>query len=239
MPTQDEIAHQQNMLSIYRRNLKHLVRQAGHFGSEDEAPVHIANSLKEARDNIQRIKGILRGWSVAVTDDPDDEPPGAQSQPSVPAPPSSARSDTTEPRAKDPQFEYDVFISYSHADEQWVEQVLLKRLEDAGLRVCIDFRDFIPGKPAIVNMQDAATQSRHTVLVLTDAWIKSEWTLFESLLTRTSDPAGLRRRTVPLRLHKVDLPDFISMLTWVDFTRPEREDSAWRQLLKALEAPIA
>jgi tetratricopeptide (TPR) repeat protein len=134
------------------------------------------------------------------------------------------------------EYPYDVFISYSHADEEWVTDMLLPRLEGAGLRVCIDYRDFVAGKPALVNMQDAAKNSRHTVLVLTPAWVESEWTFYESLLTRTSDPAGLQRRTVPLRLQPWELPGFISMLTWVDFTRPDRLDIAWTQLLTAVGA---
>ncbi|TEU11656.1 MAG: toll/interleukin-1 receptor domain-containing protein, partial [Anaerolineales bacterium] len=89
----------------------------------------------------------------------------------------------------------------------------------------IDFRDFTPGKPALLNMQDAALDSRHTVLVLTPAWVDSQWTLYESLLTRTADPAGLQRRTVPLHLEPCDLPPFISMLTWVDFSRADLSTS--------------
>jgi hypothetical protein len=134
-------------------------------------------------------------------------------------------------------FDYDVFISYSHDDEAWVTGTLLPRLEGAGLRACIDFRDFTPGKPALVNMQDAVKNSRHTLLVLTTAWVESEWTLYESLLTRTKDPAGLQRRTVPLRLQPCEIPEFISMLTWVDFTRPDRLEIPWTQLLTALGAP--
>lgn len=134
---------------------------------------------------------------------------------------------------------YDVFISYSRRDEAWVTGALLPRLEKAGLRVCIDFRDFIPGKPALMNMQDAVKNSRHTLLVLTPAWVESQWTLYESLLIRTQDPAGLQRRTVPLRLQPCDIPDFISMLTYVDFTRPDRLDTAWSRLLTALGAPDA
>jgi len=129
-----------------------------------------------------------------------------------------------------------MFISYSHQDEDWVVNTLLPRLEEAGLRACIDFRDFIAGKPALVNMQDAVKHSRHTLLILTPAWVESQWTFYESLLTRTADPAGLQRRTVPLRLQPCELPEFISLLSWVDF-RPDRQDIAWRQLLTALGAP--
>jgi hypothetical protein len=136
--------------------------------------------------------------------------------------------------SEEKEYAYDVFVSYSHQDEDWVEGRLLPRLEGAGLRVCIDFRDFVPGKAALLNMQDAARDSRHTVLVLTPAWVEGEWTLYEALLARSADPAGLARRTVPLLLEGCALPEFVSALTYVDFTRPGREELAWRQLLAGL-----
>ncbi|MBL0346820.1 toll/interleukin-1 receptor domain-containing protein [Candidatus Villigracilis affinis] len=75
----------------------------------------------------------------------------------------------------DTEFKYDVFISYSHKDEKWADKVLRQRLDDAGLKVCIDYRDFEAGKMALLNMQDAAKQSKHIVLVLTRNWLNSEW----------------------------------------------------------------
>jgi tetratricopeptide (TPR) repeat protein len=137
------------------------------------------------------------------------------------------------------EFKYDVFISYSGTDESWVVDSLLPALENAGLKVCIHFRDFEPGRPAIINMQDAAENSRHTILVMTPDWVSREWTLYEGILTRTNDPAGLQRRTIPLLLKKCDAPKFISMLTWVDLTRKDREAIAWKQLFNALDKPDA
>jgi hypothetical protein len=75
MTSQADIEHQQTLLRTYRRNLAHLVRQAASYGGEDAAPIHIANNLDDARANIARIKGILRGWGVKVEDGPDDEAP--------------------------------------------------------------------------------------------------------------------------------------------------------------------
>jgi hypothetical protein len=43
----------------------------------------------------------------------------------------------------DKEFKYDVFISYSHKDQEWVRNILLPTLEKQGLKVCIDYRDFI------------------------------------------------------------------------------------------------
>jgi len=236
-----DIAHQHELLTRHRQRVAVLERQMATFGAL--TPPHIQIEIDEARELIRGIKSVLQGWGVAVEHKPEDGPPSSTAQPTTTLDPAPSSVGATAPanvaveKARDPSYEYDVFISYSHKDEDWVEHTLLKRLEDAGLRVCIDFRDFIPGKPAIINMQDSAMKSRHTVLVLTENWIKSEWTLFESLLTRTKDPAGMRQQTIPLRLQAVDLPDFISGLTWVDFTRADRQELAWRQLLRVLGAP--
>jgi len=131
---------------------------------------------------------------------------------------------------------YDVFISYSHRNQQWVHNWLLPRLESAGLSVCIDTRDFEIGVPSIVNMERAAQHSRHTLLVLTPSWVKSEWTGFESLLIQTEDPIGLRRRIIPLMLEQCELPDRIGMFTYANFTVSSRWDNELQRLLKALGA---
>ncbi len=65
-------------------------------------------------------------------------------------------------------FRYDVFISYSSKDRAWARGELLKGIEKAGLKACIDYRDFKPGRSSLLNMQDAARHSRRLVLVLTE-----------------------------------------------------------------------
>lgn len=137
------------------------------------------------------------------------------------------------------EFKYDVFISYSHKDEEWVVDTLLLALENAGLKVCIDFRDFVPGKPSRHNMRDACKESKYTVLVMTPAWMASEWTSFESLLTFLHNPAGKHQRTVPIMLEKCDIPEDIQIFTYVDFLRKDREAIAWKQLFTALGKPNA
>ncbi len=136
------------------------------------------------------------------------------------------------------KFDYDVFISYSHKDEAWVRGTLLPTLEKQGVKVCIDFRDFTAGKAAVLNMQEASARSRHTLLVMTPDWLSSEWTLYESLLARTDDPAGLQRRTIPLMVKRCDPPPFLSLLTWVDFSDPKRSKEAWQSLFRALDKKV-
>jgi hypothetical protein len=130
-------------------------------------------------------------------------------------------------------FDYDVFISYSHRDSKWVRDWLLPRLEEAGLRVCIDFRDFEVGVPSLVNMERAAERSHRTLLVLTPNWIESEWTNFEALLVQTEDPIGLRRRILPLVLERCQPPKRIAMLTYADFTAPGGWESELQRVVSS------
>jgi len=129
---------------------------------------------------------------------------------------------------------YDVFISYHHKDQAWIESELLPRLESAGLRVCIASRDFSPGKPKVVNMQDAVRSSCFTLLVVTPSWIEDDWGQYQSILSVTQDPGGGSGRTIPIILKQCDIPAFLSILTSVDFTRPEHREEAWHSLFTAL-----
>jgi hypothetical protein len=88
MPNQEEILHQQDLLSVHRRSLAQLLKQQAMVGmaSADQATGH---NIRDARENIQRIKEVLREWAVEVEDLPDDSPPGKpqpEALPSIPAP---------------------------------------------------------------------------------------------------------------------------------------------------------
>ncbi len=131
--------------------------------------------------------------------------------------------------------QYDVFISYSHEDGDWVHDWLLPKLEDAKFAVCIDDRDFDVGVPSVVNIEHAVENSRKTLLVLTPNWMDSEWTEFESLLVGTSDPAGRKTKLLPLMLEKCQLPPRIRMLTHADFTVPEQREMQLSRIISAFD----
>jgi hypothetical protein len=134
------------------------------------------------------------------------------------------------------EYQYDVFVSYSHNDRTWVCDELLPRLEEDGLRVCVDARDFEIGVPSLVNMERAVDNSRHTLAVLTPAWVESQWTEFESLLVGTADPAGRAGRLLPLMLQPCQPPRRIAMLTYADFTQPASRADQFKRLLKQLQS---
>lgn len=131
----------------------------------------------------------------------------------------------------------DVFVSHSDADQAWVREQLVPRLEEAGLKVLVSYRDFSIGTPRAVNVERAVGRSRHTLIVLTPDWIQGEWTAFDSLVVSTIDPAARQRKLIPLMLKPCELPQRIQILTYADFTAPEARALGWERLIDALRPP--
>jgi tetratricopeptide (TPR) repeat protein len=137
----------------------------------------------------------------------------------------------------DNQFDFDVFISYSSKDKAWVRGELLKRIEAAGLKAFIDFRDFTRGAPSIKQMERGVVECRKTLLVLTPNYVNSEWAEIENIMAQTLSPANRDLRMIPLLKTECVKPPRIGALTHIDFTEGSDIDLAWRQLLTALGKP--
>lgn len=131
---------------------------------------------------------------------------------------------------------YDVFISYSSKDKAWVRGELLQRIEKAGLRAFIDFRDFTRGAPSIKEMERGVIECRKTLLILTPDYISSEWCEIESIMAHALGPANRDLRLIPLLKATCDKPPRLASLTYIDFTDGADLTLAWRQLLTALGA---
>lgn len=134
-------------------------------------------------------------------------------------------------------YRYDVFVSYNAADQDWVATVLLPRLEEAGLRVAVDYRDFVVGKPLIENIEAAVDASRRTIVVLSPDWVASEWNAFEALLLRTEDPAATRRKLLPLRLRPCELPAGLARLKLdvADLTAERYKEAQLERVVRDVE----
>ena len=116
--------------------------------------------------------------------------------------------------------DYDVFVSYSQRDKEWVRNWLLPKLEARGILPYVDFRDFEVGQPILTNIEHAVEMCPKTLLVLTPNWVTSEWAGFEGLLLQTRDPTNLKRRLVPLMLENCDVPENLAIFTYSDFRQP-------------------
>jgi hypothetical protein len=72
MPSEEDITSQQNLLESHRFTLAHYLKQQARFGASYVPPA-VVHDIREARENIRRIKTTLRDWGVHVDDHPDDE----------------------------------------------------------------------------------------------------------------------------------------------------------------------
>ncbi|HEX3147773.1 MAG TPA: TIR domain-containing protein [Gemmataceae bacterium] len=134
-------------------------------------------------------------------------------------------------------FKFDVFISYSSEDEEWVRGELLKRIEKAELKAFIDYRDFERGAPSIEECMRAVVECRKTLLILTPNYVASGWGAIENIMLQTLDPANRDRRTIPLLKADCQKPLRLAALTHIDFKDGADHDLAWRQLLTSLGKP--
>ncbi|KAG8237319.1 hypothetical protein J437_LFUL014484 [Ladona fulva] len=77
-------------------------------------------------------------------------------------------------------YRYDAFISYSNEDRAFVE-TLVKTLEDnyPYLRLCVYERDFEIGTVITEAIVESVEMSRRTVLVISDAFVRSQWCMWE------------------------------------------------------------
>src|SRR5262245_36330344 len=128
---------------------------------------------------------------------------------------------------------YDLFLSYAAPDADWAHDWLLPRLVRAGLRVLTPDA-FDLGVAALVNLERAVTRSRHTLIILTPAWVADPWRGFEALLVQTQDSTGLLyRRTLPLLLQPCTPPRRLAMLSYADFTEPAQQEAQLARVVRA------
>lgn len=136
-------------------------------------------------------------------------------------------------------YKYDVFISYTSANKDWVRKTFVPTLEDAGL-VCIEYyRNFEVGAPIVKEMERAILESRKTILVLSPEYLGSKWSEFENLMLQTLDAANQERRLLPIIYKKCKLPPRFSYMNCVNFDNPDDEKIEWQRLFKAIGKPIS
>ncbi len=134
---------------------------------------------------------------------------------------------------------YDVFISYSHKDQAWVDSQLMPRLEGAGLHVAIDYRDFPLGRIAQQNMEQAVDSSRRVVLVMSPNWLQSQWSGFEVLLRQCGGSDRAAGKLVPILIAPTELPRRYSFITYADLTNPATYEREMARVIAALQPGTA
>jgi hypothetical protein len=137
-------------------------------------------------------------------------------------------------------FRYDAFVSYRDddaSDRHWVESVLVPRLEAAGLKICLDTRDFRPGWARIREMERAVIESRYTVAVLTPGYLAGPFQDFQSILAQHFAVETSAPRFMPLLRADCRPPLGIRATASLRMTDDTMVDAALQRLAVALREP--
>lgn len=132
------------------------------------------------------------------------------------------------------KWKYDVFVSYAHEDKNWVSKTLVPHLKRKRLRVCLDCDNFEAGQPVDREIESAIRSSRKTILVLTPAYLRSEWTEREHILLTTLDPAARKGRIVPLLLKRCEIPVRMNGFIYLNFSTASELPRNFRKLTEII-----
>ena len=140
----------------------------------------------------------------------------------------------------DRHFKYDVFVTFSSQDLNWVTKELLPLLEKHKLNYCIHDRDFEIGKPVVDNMADSVYTSRKVLAVMSRNYMSSKFCRgeLEMALYRSTEMGD--SSVIVMRIDNIDrskLPKALRNRTFLDH-HDLTERKTWEErLIKHLKPP--
>jgi hypothetical protein len=138
-------------------------------------------------------------------------------------------------------FLYDVFVSYRQREPEksWVRKVLVPRLEAAGIKACIDYRDFRLGAALITEMQRAVELSRYSLAVLTPTYLQSNFTEFENSLAQHLGLEKGQRRLLAIMREECKPELRMRAQLWLDMSDDDEFEMNVQRLFYELRQPPA
>jgi len=125
--------------------------------------------------------------------------------------------------------EKDFFISYASADREWAEWIAWC-LEKAGYRVIIQAWDFPAGSNLVYEMDNALKQARQVVVVLSPAYLASEFASSEWADAFRRDPQGKERLLLPVRVQSCEVRGLLGSIVYCDLVDCDEQTARERLL---------
>ncbi|MEV5198310.1 TIR domain-containing protein [Streptomyces sp. NPDC053720] len=126
--------------------------------------------------------------------------------------------------------EFDFFISYSPADEQWAAWIAWS-LESAGYRTVVQAWDFVPGTNFIDYMDRGVSESAAVIAVLSRHYERSTYGRMEWQAALRAAPEDPERRLLTVRVDDIPIEGLLATITYVDLVGVADADTARSLLL--------
>lgn len=120
--------------------------------------------------------------------------------------------------ANQPATGYDLFISYSRRNEEWVE-TLRQQLNGIGLTCFVDTQELSPGESFPQGLNQALERGRYRALIVTpqaaaSLWVAQEWQAVLAI-------HGPRGRIIPVILERAPLDGLLRAAHQIDATHQD------------------
>ncbi|KAL3861770.1 hypothetical protein ACJMK2_007791 [Sinanodonta woodiana] len=149
-----------------------------------------------------------------------------------------------QPYEDDDNKKWDAFISYkSHEiDEAFVVRTLYPKLEkELGFKLCLHFRDFVPGESIVNNIISAVENSRRTIIILSPRYVESEFTQFEYQKAQ-HEMLKKKHRIIPVLLEDIShikgtmdkslesIIDTVTYIEWPGENNAKKTETFWKRV---------
>jgi hypothetical protein len=128
-----------------------------------------------------------------------------------------------------------VFLSYSHADERFVD-ALAKDLGSAGIPLWIDSKELHIGDSLTDRIVAAIKECDFFVTVLSSSSLSSRWAKEELEQAQSLVFLGQRITIMPLLLESIEVPGFLLGKVYADFRSPDVYADSLVRLIAAIRS---
>ena len=122
----------------------------------------------------------------------------------------------------------DFFISHADSDLSWAEWMAAE-LKASGYGVIVKAWDSLPGENRLIRLDEVLTRSKHTLCVLSQAYLDSEAATSTGAYYQALQ--GKERALIPVQIAACDVPPLLAPITPIDLVDVDDEDEARHRLL--------
>lgn len=134
--------------------------------------------------------------------------------------------------------EYDVFICYAPPDKPFADEVL-RKLEQWPycFKVCIDYRDFLPGSGCNqleLSAKAIEQKCKKVLVIMSENLTNYAVTDFQAKVALSLSPVARTRILIPIKYKPCTVPPWLRHLFYLDYTTEEARLHFWKKLLMSL-----